>query len=162
MTKSDTTMAFVDLEDIYGSIEVIVFPKTLAENSPLLIEGAAVVVSGRLDIREDEPSKIVCEHIISSEKALSGKTAVNEEPASAESSKKKRRGLFLKFPNKDCPELIQAEKLLAIFDGNTPLYYYFADTKEYKKLDLKRFVDVNEPLINELRRVLGDGNVVLQ
>ena len=57
---------------------------------------------------------------------------------------------------------VQAEKLLAIFEGRTPLYYYFADKKEYRNMPFERFVDVNEPLLDELKKVLGEENVVMR
>ena len=72
------------------------------------------------------------------------------------------RGLILKIPTEGTPEQVQAEKLLAIFDGRVPLYYYFADTEKYTRRPYENGVDVNEPLINELKRVLGEENVVFQ
>ncbi len=162
VTKSDTTMAFIDLEDISGSIEVVVFPKTLIQNSPLIAEGNVVVIKGRLDVRDDEPPKLICEFISTPEneqKELPEKPiAENKE----QTVKKKKSGLFLRFSSENCPEQIQAEKLLSIFEGRTPLYYYFADKTAYRSLPFERFVDVNEPLINELKKVLGDENVVLR
>ncbi len=162
VTKSDTTMAFVDLEDITGSIEVVVFPKTLLQNSPLISEGKVVVIKGRLDVRDDEPPKLICEFILTPEKAQEELPVKTSSEAKTQSDKKIKRGLFLRFSSENCPELIQAEKLLSIFDGRTPLYYYFADKKEYKNLPFDRFVDVNEPLIDELKKVLGEENVVLR
>ncbi|MBR0348867.1 MAG: DNA polymerase III subunit alpha [Clostridia bacterium] len=164
VTKSDTTMAFVDLEDITGSIEVIVFPKTLIQNSPLIAEGNVVVIKGRLDVRDDEPPKLICEFISTPENAQK-EQAQPVKPAEAtqeQSAKKKRIGLFLRFPSEGCPEQLQAEKLLAIFEGRTPLYYYFADKKEYRNMPFERFVDVNEPLLDELKKVLGEENVVMR
>lgn len=162
VTRSDTTMAFLDVEDITGSVETVVFPKTLLENSPLIAEGNVLVFSGRLDVREDEPPKLICESLMTAEKALERNGGVSATPQNAQTAKKKRSGLFLRFNSENSPEQLQAEKLLAIFDGRTPLYYYFIDTKKYVPMPFDRFVDVNEPLINELKRVLGDENVVLQ
>ena len=164
VTKSDTTMAFVDLEDITGSIEVIVFPKTLIQNSPLIAEGNVVVIKGRLDVRDDEPPKLICEFISTPENAQKEQAqhVKNAEATQEQTAKKKRIGLFLRFPSEGCPEQLQAEKLLAIFEGRTPLYYYFADKKEYRNMPFERFVDVNEPLLDELKKVLGDENVVLR
>lgn len=164
VTKSDTTMAFVDLEDITGSIEVIVFPKTLIQNSPLIAEGNVVVIKGRLDVRDDEPPKLICEFISTPENAQKeqAQPVRTAEATQEQTVKKKRIGLFLRFPSEGCPEQLQAEKLLAIFEGRTPLYYYFADKKEYRNMPFERFVDVNEPLLDELKKVLGEENVVLR
>ena len=160
VTKSDTTMAFIDVEDITGSIETVIFPKTLLENSPLVAEGNVLVFSGRLDVREDEPPKLICESLMTAEKALERNGTTPQR--NAEPQKKRRKGLFLRFSSEKCPEQVQVEKLLAIFDGRTPLYYYFMDTKKYVPMPFDRFVDVNEPLTTELKNVLGEENVVLQ
>ena len=160
VTRSDTTMAFIDVEDITGSIETVVFPKTLLENSPLVAEGNVLVFSGRLDVRDEEPPKLVCESMMTVEKALEGRP--QQTAPQPDSAKKKRSGLFLRFSSENAPEKIQAEKLLAIFDGRTPLYYYYLDTKKYVPMPFDRFIDVNEPLVDELKRVLGDENVVIQ
>lgn len=157
VTKSDTTMAFVNVEDTSGSIEVIVFPKILMENSTLLEEGRILVFYGRLDMRDEEPTKLICEHIYTVENAKQYSDNKNQQM-----SKKKRSGLFLKFATKDTAQQVQAEKLLAIFDGNVPLFYYYADTKKYEQLPQSRAIDVNKPLLEELKRLLGEENVVFQ
>lgn len=164
VTKSDTTMAFVEIEDMSGLIEVVVFPKTLIEHQRMIEEGAIVVVTGRLDVRDDEPSVIVCDKIMTpqdAEKLVPANTVNNNDNTQTE-QRRKRKGLFLRLPSADCPELAKAEKFLAIFDGYTPLYYYFEDTKEYKLMPKTSFVSLNDPLINELKKILGDKNVVIQ
>lgn len=164
ITKSDTTMAFVDVEDTSGSIEIIVFPKVLTENAMMLETGRVLVFYGRLDVRDEEPSKLICEHIYTLEAAKDyfSQKSVQGSDSIAGPVRKRRSGLFLKFPTEGTTEQVQAEKLLAIFDGRVPLYYYFADTGKYVHQPYERSVDVNEPLINELKRLLGEENVVFQ
>ncbi len=152
ITKSDSTMAFLTLEDTSGSIETIVFPKTLMDKPAMFYEGNIVLIHGRVSIREDEDTKIVCEAV---------------EPCPSESSlpvvkeeKKKAKGLFLRFDTSDSPQIECCRKLLAIFDGNTTLYYYFTDKKEYKRNPLMQGIDVNNVLLRELRKILGDSNVI--
>ena len=161
-TRSDTTMAFLTVEDTYGSIEVIVFPKTLMKNLLLISEGRIAVIDGRLDLRDDEPAKVVCEFISEPSKAAEIAAPVSEN--SGDGGRAKRRsGLFLRFPSADCPELVQANKLLAIFDGGaTPVYFYFSDTGKYIAMPVNEHIAMNEPLANELKRVIGDDNVVIR
>lgn len=161
VTKSDTTMAFINVEDIGGSIEVVVFPKTLLENQRMIEEGRIAVVEGRLDIRDDEPSVVVCQRIMTAEEAQSRMGTKSPEPEQTQ-TKRRRSGMFLRFPSENCEAQKQAEKFLDIFEGSTPLYYYFEDTKEYRLMPRERFVSVNEPLVNELKKILGDNNVVIQ
>ena len=102
-------------------------------------------------MREDEDTKIICEAVepCPSEKILSEiKTEIVQEK-----EKKKAKGLFLRFDTSDTPQIECCRKLLAIFDGNTPLYYYFSDSKKYKKNPLMHGIDVNTVLLRELRKM---------
>lgn len=162
VTKSDTTMAFVELEDISGSIEVVVFPKTLIQHSAVFREGNVLVIKGRLDIRDDEPAKLICEFIMTPEEALKEAPLNADNKQQSAPDKKKKSGLFLRFSSEGCEEQLKAEKFLSIFEGRTPLYYFFADKKEYRNMPQSAFVDINQPLIEELERILGKENVVLR
>ncbi len=155
ITKSDSTMAFVTLEDTTGSIEVIVFPKTLAEHPSLFFEGNIVLLRGRVSMREDEDTKIVCESV---ESCPSENTVVIDEDSKKE--KKKAKGLFLRFDNAQSPQIECCRKLLAVFDGNVPLFYYYSDNKEYRRNPIGYGIDVNPVLLRELRKILGDENVI--
>ena len=57
-------MAFVQIEDLYGGIEMLVFPKVLAEFGHLLKEGSVVQLKGRVSAREEEEPKIICEQVL--------------------------------------------------------------------------------------------------
>ena len=121
-----------------------------------------VVVKGRLDVRDDEPPKLICEFISTPEDAQKEFSDKSQSESTQQQKGKVKKGLFLRFSSENCPEQYQAEKLLSIFDGRTPLYYYFTDKKEYRNLPADRFVDINEPLLDELKKVLGEENVVLR
>ncbi|NLB10453.1 MAG: hypothetical protein GX834_05240, partial [Clostridiaceae bacterium] len=62
-TKRNDLMAFLNLEDLTGSFELIVFPAVYAKYSDLLNEGQALLVKGRLTVREDEPIKVIAEEL---------------------------------------------------------------------------------------------------
>ena len=61
LTRSNTNMSFITIEDFTGSIEVIVFPKSLSKFDDVLTEDSIVTINGRLDVKEDEPAKIMFE-----------------------------------------------------------------------------------------------------
>jgi DNA polymerase-3 subunit alpha len=63
-TRTNQTMAFLTLEDLLGTVEVIVFPRDYEKNSNLLVEDSKVFVQGRVVCEEDKPSKLICEKII--------------------------------------------------------------------------------------------------
>ena len=62
-TKKNTIMAFVTVEDLYGSTEIILFDNAYSKYSNILIEDNVILVQGRMSIREDEPIKIVASRI---------------------------------------------------------------------------------------------------
>ena len=154
ITKNDSTMAFVNVEDTFGSVEVIVFPKTLMENPTVFFEGNTLLIHGRVSMREDEDTKLVCDAV---EPCPSEASLPKEE---IKQEKKKAKGLFLRFDSESSPQIECCRKLLAIFDGNTPLYYFFSNTKEYKLNPIMQGIDVNPVLLRELRKILGDSNVI--
>ena len=60
-TKTNSMMAYTSVEDLTGTMEVIVFPRTLETFRDVLHDNAVVVIEGRLSIREDEPARLVAE-----------------------------------------------------------------------------------------------------
>lgn len=156
ITKSDATMAFLNFEDMTGSIEVIVFPKTLIEKPTMFHEGNIVLLHGRVSMREDEDTKVVCEAVEPCPSSVPAEAA----KAPTQEKKKAARGLFLRFDTASSPQIEYCRKLLNIFDGAVPLYYYFADTKEYKRNPIGQNIDVNDVLLRELRKILGESNVI--
>ncbi len=156
ITKSDATMAFLNFEDMTGSIEVIVFPKTLIEKPTMFHEGNILLLHGRVSMREDEDTKVVCEVVEPCPSSVPAEAA----KAPTQEKKKAARGLFLRFDTASSPQIEYCRKLLNIFDGAVPLYYYFADTKEYKRNPIGQNIDVNDVLLRELRKILGESNVI--
>ena len=154
-TKSNTTMAFLTAEDRYGSIEVIVFPKTLTEYMPLLQEGQVVLLKGRVSAREDEEAKIVCESVEPAP-AADG----SAPPTAAGSSG--RNGLYLKIGSQNGKAFERVMQITSIFEGTTPLYLHFTDTKKTMLAPRISWVTVNEPMLGELRRILGETCVKLK
>ncbi len=156
ITRSDATMAFLTVEDIYGSIEVIVFPKTLQSCAHMLVEGSVLLIHGRLSLREEEAAKLVCELL---EPCPKPGEAAEPQPARQQSGKKKK-GLFLRFASAQTDQQKKAQQFLDIFPGDTPLYFYYVDEDKYEPQQMG--VAANSPLLQELGRMLGEGNVCLQ
>ncbi|MDO4563032.1 MAG: DNA polymerase III subunit alpha [Clostridia bacterium] len=74
LTKKNTQMSFITLEDFTGAIDVIVFPASLVRFDVSLREDSIVSVTGRVDLREDEPPKLILESVAELEKPQEGKT----------------------------------------------------------------------------------------
>lgn len=80
ITKDDKTMAFFKLEDMDGTIEVVVFAKIYEQCASLLVEDNVVLVRGRLSVREDEKTKIICDTVMNGEGVANACRRTNEPP----------------------------------------------------------------------------------
>lgn len=182
-TKSNEVMAFVTVEDTTGSLEVLVFPRTLAEYGGLININDAVVLEARISSREDEETKLVAERFLSIADAekipfrpimdfggFAGKASAQKaqslpERQAAPAPKSTLSGLFIKVPSQNSPEYKKAMQLLAVFDGLTPLYIYFADIKKTVKAPTKMWVDTvsgNNYVAEKLAQLLGSENVKMK
>ena len=140
-------MAFVTVEDMTGSIEVIIFPKLMPTFFKYIETGKAALITGHLTVREDEAPKLILQ---------SAKLA-----AEVKSEREKRTGLFIRFDSAECDEYARVSALAEKFekDGSLNLYYYFSDTKKYFFLGKINFT---EKLLSEIKNIAGENNVILQ
>lgn len=152
-TRNGGTMAFVTIEDLYGSVEVIIFPKTLERFAELIYSGSIISVSGDLSLEEQKDAKILAQEIT---------TPPNEKDMDdhKKQKKKKRVGLFLRFASSGDEKIALAKRVTDIFEGTIPLYYYYIDSGKYELQPASCFVEVNNTELMELKRILGDENVV--
>ncbi|MDR1892349.1 MAG: DNA polymerase III subunit alpha [Oscillospiraceae bacterium] len=175
-TKSDATMATVTLEDMSGSAEVLVFPRTLTEYSLKIREGAVVALTGRVSLREDRGAQVLCDAVYTPEEAenssefgirnselrlekgrYSGGGAAGA-PLHGQEPKGAKSGLYLRVPSLENAEYLRARAVMDIFDGGTPVVLVTGDGK---RLLTPRagWVDMNLPMMEELRAILGASNV---
>lgn len=140
-TKNDQIMAFLTIEDMVGSVEVIVFPKDYEKNSYKLTDENKVFIQGRVSVEEERDGKLISEKI----------TAFDEIP----------RKVWLKFPNMD--SYISQEKQLfdsiAQSDGNDTIVIYLEDSKQMKTLPPNRNIKADGEVLERLRGMLGENNV---
>lgn len=140
-TKSNSIMAFITLEDMYGSIEVLVFPKVLEKYNKLIQEDGLVLIGGRLSIREEETPKLLAEDV---------------KPLKKNSNSK----LYLKIASCRYNELIHEIKpLLSSYKGGTPVYLCIED-EALKRRNVKvagrdLWVEVGPELLDRLQGILG-------
>ncbi len=160
VTKKNDTMAYVQLEDTVGNIEGLVFPKVYTKSQELLKQGAVCVVKGRLSTREERGNQLICEEILPPESKylISQKPLPQTKPTQAATSR--WHGLHLRVASKGEQEQ-RALHLLRIFPGNTPVYVKYTDTDSRVTLPREEFVSLNSPMIEELKRILGEENVAI-
>ena len=142
ITKNNNMMAFITLEDLYGSVECIVFPATYDKYNRYIQEDAPVIIDGRLSISEVEDTKIICEKI-------SQLNVYKKEKIYIKISKTSRSDLFSDI-----------KTILKKYPGSIPVYIYLE--KENKSFIAGRDLWIkldNNNAIAELQKLLGEKNV---
>lgn len=153
-TRSGGMMAFLTVEDLTGTMEVLVFPKTLQACAVSVRENAAVVIRGRVSYKEDEASKLLADHIsLVDEYGKDGRRKVDI------SNKNAKDGLWLKLPSMSGDAFSEVENLLEIFEGDFPVYMHFEDTGKTVLAPRRMWCVKHELLLAELGRILGGKNV---
>lgn len=142
ITKNNNMMAFITLEDLYGAIEVIVFPKIYDRYLKYLDEDNIVVVEGRISLNEEDEPKIICESIV---------------PL----NKYKKEKLYIKLEKDDGLKTFEYLKNIFVkYSGDMPVYVYLEYEKKVIMADRNYWVDgANEKLIKELNGILGENCV---
>ena len=142
ITRSSTMMAFVRLEDLFASIEVIIFPKIFEKFKEIIIEDSMVIIKGRVSLKEDEKPKIICEEI----KTL-----------------KKLNGCSLYIQTVDLIALGEVrdsiKALTSKYKGNMPIYLYAKSERKTFLLNEEYFVNLNMDLFNTFQNIYGKENV---
>ncbi len=140
-TKNEKVMAFLQIEDLVGSIEVIVFPKDYEKYGSKITEDNKVFIRGRVSVEEEKDGKLICEKI----------TAFDEIP----------KKLWIKFPTKDDYEKKEAELLgiLKESEGNDSVVVYVENPRAKKSLPPNWNVNAGAALVNRLEEQFGKENI---
>ncbi len=140
-TKNDKIMAFLTLEDLVGSVEVIVFPNAYEKYSAQLMEDNKVFIEGRISVEEDRDGKLICEKV----------TSFCDIPCK----------VWIKFSNLNT--YVEKEPMLfdAIFDsdGKDSVVIYIEETRQKKTLPPNKNIQADSELLERLRALFGEGNV---
>ncbi|MCH4191260.1 MAG: DNA polymerase III subunit alpha [Butyrivibrio sp.] len=142
-TKTDKVMAFLQLEDLVGSVEVIVFPKTYEESSAKLNEDGKVFIRGHVSVEEDKDAKLIADKI----------TTFDEIP----------KTLWLQFEELPAYEAKAQELQNAIAgnEGHDTIGIFIRSTKQMKKLPPRYNINADETLLEKLGEIFGKENVKL-
>ncbi len=142
-TKDNKIMAFLTIEDLVGTVEVIVFPKTYEQSASFLTEDAKVFVQGRISVEEDKDGKLICEKIV----------------PFTELKKK----VWIKFPNMEAYKAAEAGlmDMLRESEGKDGIVIYIENPKAKKELPPNQNVEADESLVNRLQERFGKENVTV-
>ncbi len=142
-TKKNEAMAFLTLEDLVGTMEVIVFPKTYRQHGKKLVPDTKVKLVGRVTVEEEKDGKLICEDVILFE----------DIP----------RALWLQFASE--ADFAEKEKavmdVLAPSDGKDTVKIYITETKQVRTLPPNQTVHANVNLLAALKEIIGEENIRL-
>ena len=140
-TRTNSLMAFITIEDMYGTAEVIVFPKDYEKNRLLLEEDRKVFVQGRATVEEDKPAKLICSRIIPFDEL--------------------DQSLWLQFETKERyrEEEPWIFETLAGYDGKDEVNIYISGDRATKKLPGSHSTKVCRELLQKLYDRFGQENV---
>lgn len=147
-TRSNAQMAFLNVEDVYGSVECIVFPKVLNEFSTLLQEDNLVAIACRLSIREDEAPKILMQSVQLLDEALM--------------AKKEPKRLYIQLETRNDENLKNVEKYLSPYQGDMEVRLFFKDTRKMSSVPRRLWFNGTENAIYDLKNIFGEDNVKIK
>ena len=134
-------MAFLLIEDLYGTMEAVIFPTVYAKYSNVIKTGEILKIEGKISLKEGEKPKILVSTL-----------------------KEMTRGvkkIYIKI-NEDMDEKEALDKVVSnviTTDGSIPIYLYFEEKDELKLLSKKWWTEIDDNLENHLKEVFGEGNV---
>lgn len=143
-TKNDKVMAFLQVEDLLGSVEVIVFPRDYEKNAGALEQDAKVFVQGRVSCEDDKPSRLICEKIVPFEE--------------------EKKELWIQFADKESFEQQEIRMLncMKAYEGETAVVAYLAKEKQWKKYPPNRNISLSETLLQSLKERFGEDNIKIR
>ena len=150
-TRSNSVMAYVTLEDDTATVEMLAFSNVLSQYGGYLREGSAVVVTGRLSLRDDKEPQIV----VNRARPISDFSQQEQPPEPPPPAAGK---LYLRLTTEQDRLFAKVRAIVNMFPGTNPVVVYFADTG--KRLGAR--CALAQMMIEELKNVLGEGNVVVK
>ena len=152
-TRNNSVMAYLTVEDDTGAVEMLAFSNVLSQYGGYLKEGAAVVITGRLSLRDDKEPQIV----VNRARPISD-YAENPDREPAPKAPPRRGTLYLRLPGEEGRLYPKVRAIVNMFPGENGVVLYFADTGARRGARAA----LAEPMLRELKKQLGDGNVVVK
>ncbi|WP_297722674.1 DNA polymerase III subunit alpha [Intestinimonas sp.] len=149
-TRNNTLMCYVTLEDDTGSMELLVFARTLSASGALLQENVPIWVTGRLSVRDEKAPQLLVDEV----HPLGG------EPAQAGDGGQDRKGdtLYIRLEGEGGPVWERVQKVFLMFPGSEKVIFYFADSGKKRQGGCL----LHPALLREMEELLGAENVVLR
>lgn len=144
-TRSNDMMCFLTLEDLFGEVEIIVFPRQMKAAHELLNIDTIIAVKGRISLREGEDAKIVAEKIM---------------PVLAAENQEK---VYLRIEKNSQDDIIDSIKnILRTYQGKKPVYVFDETSNKKFRFDTELWINTDSEVVSKLKNLLGESNVVVK
>ncbi len=157
-TRNNSIMAYVTVEDDTAAIEMLAFSNVISQYGGYLKENSPVVITGRLSVRDDKDPQIVVNRARPISDYAHGAPAEQEPVRNNGAAENADQKLYLRLPSQEGKLFPKIRAILNMFPGKNQTVIYFADTK----LRCGTHCILAESMLQELNRILGEGNVVLK
>ena len=172
-TRNNSVMAYLTVEDDTAALEMLAFSNVLNQYGGYLKENSAVVITGRLSLRDDKDPQIVVNRVrLITDFAKQQEEALYEgtregplHPGPSQRQEPERKHfetlqgtLYLRLPGEEGKLFPKIRSMLNMFPGESKTVLYFEDTKVRRGTHCA----LREDLLEELKNVLGEANVVLK
>ena len=154
-TKNNSLMAYVTVEDDTAYIEMMAFSNVLSQHGGDLKENSAVVVTGRLSIRDEKEPQIVINRVRPISDFSEQQPAL---PAQEPAGQVLTGTLWLKLSGQDDPKVRKVKAIVKMFPGSSPVKLFFADIRKSSTGS----ASLDSRMLTELKNVLGEENVVVK
>ena len=169
MTKSGKNMMFAGLEDLFGEVELVIFPTTYDRFFRILEDEAILKVTGKVSIKEDEGAKILVQNIVNIDEDIKkgqGKTQTKEPVIKKEEQKVGLRKIYIRIP-KDKLDLEDRvigyiKDLNKEYPGKNPVYIFYDGTNKMRLLPSNHFLQDNPLVLERLELAFGKENVKIK
>lgn len=161
-TRSGSFMAFVTVEDLYGTVECVCFPNVYERIKSFLAVDAVVSLSGKIDINEEKAPTIIVDRmsefrIDEQEKPPHAENARTGEAAEAAAKEEKEKTLWLKISGMAQEDVDELMETLCYYQGDTPVYF----VRDRKKMLCSQRVNPGKALMAELSSFLREDCIKL-
>ena len=143
-TRNNTLMAYVNLEDDTAALELICFSRVLGESGGYIRENNAVLVDGKISVRDEKEPQIMVDSL--------------RPLGTAAPQAQEEQRLYLRLPSREDPRLRKVKLVLSFFPGESQAVLYFADCK--KRVGTRCLI--HPALVQDLEERLGKENVVVK
>ena len=152
-TKSGSMMAYVTVEDDTGSMELLVFSGVLGQYGSMLYENSAVILNGRISVRDEKPPQLVVNRVLPIADMQDADVAQAARQAAAQA-----HTVYLRIEDSAQSSARKVFPVLKMFPGKAKAVVYYADTGA--RMGGKCAID--ERMLREMRELLGEKNVIVK